>query len=187
MRARLIRRHRGAAGPQPVGQVLVAPRPVNLDDRQIAVLPDLPDPVDPEARRAHDQEMRRPRIFERHHRGDRLHGLAETHFIAQEHISLVQDVLDTPLLVAAERAFETLRKQLLVLDLPRELLREPVGPVAGAEEPRRDLLDHREKRNRLLLKIRPGLVLGPPADCVSDRDDLLSGLPVVAVNCFREK
>jgi hypothetical protein len=98
----LERRDRDAAAVEPGRRSLLAVVAVHHHGRQVGVLLDLALPVGDDARRAHDQHVRAARGHEVRGHGDGLHGLAQTHLVAEDRAPLDQRVLGAELLVATQ-------------------------------------------------------------------------------------
>ena len=75
-----------------------------------------------EARGHHDQDPRaRLLVSERDRRGERLHRLAEPHFIAEERSPLGEDEPSPEVLIAAQSEVEALETEGLIVDSREEL------------------------------------------------------------------
>ena len=149
-----------AAGPGPVFEGCAAVASVHLRHAELAVLLDLPAPVLEHARGANHEEPGLPDVLERHHRRDGLDGLSQAHLVAKQGLSLVEDVLHAPLLIASQGAVQALREEGLVLDLAGEFLGEAEERVVVAKGLRHDVFQDVDDRDGVRGELRPSLVCG---------------------------
>ena len=158
MRGGLVGGHGDAARALPFAERPVPAAAVDDRDGQVAVLFDLAAPVGQHAGGTDDRKALAALVAQRHHHGDRLHGLAQTHLVAQQDALLMQGVFDAPLLIAAQRAAQSLAVKGLLPDGERQVLGQAVDGAVAAEHTRRKLLEDVGVADGILRKILPRLL-----------------------------
>jgi hypothetical protein len=125
---RVVGGDRDAAVADPRLEVPLAVRAVQPVGPQLTVPPDLVSPVDQDARRAHDEEVRSAFGMEMAHRSQGLDALAQAHLIAEYRPLLAQRKLRAERLVPAQGRAHEGEVERVLMDPLRDVCRDEALP-----------------------------------------------------------